>query len=438
MNITLPLIVWRYLRFKRKDKNISLMMKICFLGILVGTFALTLTLIIMNGFEKTTHEKMQGINAQIVIIPPKGKVDANSLRDFLEKKFPEEIVATSGNSIRQIIVDKDKKQTLAFVKGVEPQYETNVTNITEKIIKHIPLKENPSQSELQRLLVDNQILIGYKTAQNLNLHLGDTISILIPEGGTKSKIHLTKKKAKIAGIFKVGLDEYDTNFAFSSIDFLNSLFDEKGADHIAIKLKEERRPFTIKTLFSLEFYKNIIKRLFTKDSKEENMISQLKSLLPGFRVYSWRELYPAIVSALKLEKYVMFFILVLITLVASMNMISLLFIQIQQKKRDIAIFKAMGMPLNKIRNLFLFIGLTITFLGSTLGLILAGIVGFFLEKYPFIELPDVYYVSHLPARMDPEIFVVVFVCTMLLGLFATWIPARRSKNINVTQVLRFE
>ena len=147
----------------------------------------------MNGFEKTTHEKMQGINAQIVIIPPKGKVDANSLRDFLEKKFPEEIVATSGNSIRQIIVDKDKKQTLAFVKGVEPQYETNVTNITEKIIKHIPLKEDPSQSELQRLLVDNQILIGYKTAKNLNLHLGDTISILIPEGGTKSKIHLTKK-----------------------------------------------------------------------------------------------------------------------------------------------------------------------------------------------------------------------------------------------------
>ena len=78
--------------------------------------------------------------------------------------------------------------------------------------------------------------------------------------------------------------------------------------------------------------------------------------------------------------------------------------QIQQKRRDIAIFKAMGMSDNRIRNIFLHLGVCITFSASALGLGLAALAGYLLEKYPFIELPDVYYVSYLPARMDPEIF----------------------------------
>ena len=111
---------------------------------------------------------------------------------------------------------------------------------------------------------------------------------------------------------------------------------------------------------------------------------------------------------------------------------------IQQKRRDIAILKSMGFPDKKIRSIFLNIGLKITFWASILGLALAGAAGFALEKYPFIELPDVYYVSYLPARMDLEIFIVVFISTMLLGFLATWIPARRTKNINIAQVLRQE
>ena len=121
-----------------------------------------------------------------------------------------------------------------------------------------------------------------------------------------------------------------------------------------------------------------------------------------------------------------------------MNMISLLFMQIQQKRRDIAIFKAMGMAHTTIKRLFLRIGLSITFVASLLGLGLAAGVGFLLERYPFIQLPDVYYISYLPARMEPEIFLVVFLATMLLGFLATWIPAKRVRKINIVDVLRQE
>jgi lipoprotein-releasing system permease protein len=155
-------------------------------------------------------------------------------------------------------------------------------------------------------------------------------------------------------------------------------------------------------------------------------------------VVSWKEQYPALVSSLKLEKYVMFLVIALITLVACMNMISLLFMQIQQKRHDIAIFRAMGLATKHIHDIFIRMGLVITTAASLCGLAAATAIGYWIEKHPVIELPDVYYVSHLPARVDLDICVIVFFVTVFLGFIATWIPARRTKYINIVDVLRQE
>jgi len=424
MNFLSTKIAWNYLRFREKDKNISFMMKICFAGIFIGTFALMLTLIITNGFEKVIHEKMQGITSQVIIHAPGKKIDDENIKEVLQKEFPKYITAASSSSIKQLILDHNNQQTVLFAKGVDPEEEGKVSSIEQKIIK-------PKLATLPNLLEKNQIIIGYKMAQAHNLEIGTEVKLLIPKPQRKDQIALKKTKAIISGIFKVGLEEYDNNFSYASLDFLKSIFNEKkGVDQISLTLNSEEKDFSISKLLSTSF--GLI------PSKETQIIKTLKKRLIGLTVNSWRDLYPALVASLKLEKYVMFFILALISLVACMNMISLLFMQIQSKKRDIAIFKAMGMPHKKIKNIFLSIGLSITFLASTLGLISAATAGYFLEKYPFIELPDVYYVSHLPARLDPEIFVVVFICIMILGFLSTWIPAKRSKKINIVEVLRKE
>jgi len=150
------------------------------------------------------------------------------------------------------------------------------------------------------------------------------------------------------------------------------------------------------------------------------------------------QLYPALLEALKLEKYAMFLILALITLVASMSIISLLFMQITQKRADIAILKSMGLSAGNISKIFLYVGITIAFFGSAIGLGLAFVAGWLLEKYPFIQLPDAYYVSHLPAKMEWPIFIAVFAIVMILSFLSTWIPARRTKKINISRILRFE
>jgi lipoprotein-releasing system permease protein len=407
-------IAWRYLRFPRKDKNISFMIRICFLGIFIGTFALMLTLIITNGFEKVIHEKMQGITSQVVIHAPGKQIDAKSIKKVLEDEFGSRVTAASSSSTKQVIIDHKKQQSVLFIKGVEPENEGKVSTIAKKITF-------PVDTNFEKLLTGNNIIVGYKTASRYNLTQGSKINLMIPEPGGRGKIYLQKKKVTVGGIFKIGLDEYDSNFAYCSLDLLHSMFKEKNknaVDQISLSLNVGK------------------KKLF--HDRETKIINSLKRRLIGLSVNSWKDLYPALVSSLKLEKYVMFFILALITLVACMNMISLLFMQIQQKRRDIAIFKAMGMSHKNLKRIFLTIGLSITFFASIFGLGLAACVGYFLERYPFIELPDVYYVSYLPARMEPEIFLVVFLCTIAIGFLATWIPAQRTRKIKIVDVLRQE
>ena len=411
------LISKKYLAFKQKDSSVSFMIRICFFGILIGSFALMLTLIVMNGFEKQIHEKMQGINAQVIIHSPGNKLDYQNIKKHLETNFPNEVAGISGQITRQVILDRNKDHSVLFIKGIDPENEAKVTQLHQKIT--LPIFKNKKES-LKTLLTKNGIIIGIKTAEQQKLNIGDEITILIPKAGGRSKINLKKRKATVTGFFKIGLEDYDNNLAFASLSFLKELFKEgEGVDQIYIKLK------------------NDTSSLFHRNS-EERIISNLQKDLSGLSVSSWKEFYPALVASLKLEKYVMFFILVLIVLVASMNLISLLSMQIQQKKRDIAIFKTMGMRNHNIRNIFLKLGMKLTFWASSIGLGLAAIGGFFLERYPFIELPDVYYISHLPATMDFEIFIVVFLATMLIGFLAVWIPVQRTKKINITQVLRQE
>lgn len=439
-------LAWRFLWFKGKDKNISFMIKICFLSIFIGTFSLMLTLIIMNGFEKVTHEKMQGINAHIIISSPGNRLNYDELRPILQEEFPATIAQVSGNSTRHVIIDRNDTQSILIIRGFDVNHEEEVSTLASKIIHPTQI----TKPILPKLLQDNRVLIGHKTAAAYKLQVGDKLNLLIPEAGGKKKIFLNKKTVEVGGIFRIGIEDYDDKVLFSSLSFVNTLFDEQGVEHITIKLK----PFTPPQIFqfqdwreltSLTWWKEMaiklskrIKRLFIPFNYEQAVIHLLQERFPHLAVYSWKDLYPDLVSSLVLEKYVMFFILALITLVAALNMISLLFMQIQSKLRDIAIIKTMGMANKPIRSIFLVIGMTITMLASTCGLGLAALIGYLLERYPFIRLPDVYYVEYLPARMDGDIFLCVFIATIILGFLATWIPAQRTKRINIAKVLRQE
>ncbi len=438
------LLAWRFLTYRRKDANISFMLKVCFLGIFIGTFALMLTLIITNGFEKVIHEKMQGINAELVVYAVGNKIAYEPLRQYLLKACGDVVAGVSGSAVKQAIIDDDL-QTVLVLRGVDQLHEHTVNVLNQKVV--MPrLKDEQHRSRLfEKLLVPDSIVIGHKLAKEKHYAVGDKITIMLPEPRSKKSITLRKANVIITGIFNVGLEEYDNNLALCGLDQFHEWFDEEGVDQLSITLRHPEREGLgawIKKLGLVQgcvaYVQARLHTLLGRDAGMEKVRAALQAVSPDFILRSWQDLYPALVSSLKLEKYVMFIVIALITLVASMNMVSLLFMQIQQKRRDIAIFQAMGMEHNLIREIFLYIGMFITLLAALLGLMAAGIVGFLLERYPFIELPDVYYISYLPARLDAEIFIFVFLVTLLIGFIATWLPAYRTRSIEIARVLREE
>lgn len=438
------MLAWRFLTYRSKDTNISFMLKVCFIGIFIGSFALMLTLIITNGFEKVIHEKMQGINAELVVYAVGSKIAYEPLRNHLLKKGGDVVEGVSGSAVKQAIIDDDL-QTVLILRGVDEVHEHTVNVLNKKIITPRLRNEALRPQLLKKLLTANGIVIGHKLAKEKHYAVGDEINILLPEPRSKKTVTLRKARVTITGIFNVGLEEYDNNMALCSLSQFHTWFDEEGVDQLSITLHHPEF-FGLKRMlkehgFLAGLKKYILVRvqaLFKQGDKERKLRSILYEVSPDFIVRSWQDLYPALVASLKLEKYVMFIVIALITLVASMNMVSLLFMQIQQKRRDIAIFQAMGMPHAMIRKIFLYIGLFITLIASLLGLAMAGIVGFVLERYPCIELPDVYYISYLPARLDLEIFIIVFIVTLFIGFVATWLPASRTRTIKIAQVLREE
>ena len=168
------------------------------------------------------------------------------------------------------------------------------------------------------MIYDNHILIGSQSAATLNVTVGDRVQLIYvaDQADHKGSINLEKKEAIIGGIFKTGIEEFDSGLVFCSTDLYSQMFCQNGADQITIKL-----------------INLLMKRILLND-----YTTALVSRSIHGRTFTLR-----LVSALKLEKYVMFIILALITLVASMNMISLLFMHIIQKQGDIAILKTMGM-----------------------------------------------------------------------------------------------
>jgi len=405
----LPLrIAWRYLVGSPYEKNVSTMVKICFWGIMIGTFALALVMSIMHGFEQAIYQKMQGIHPQVMMSNGANMLDCSRIAAVLTREFPT-VAAYSPQTTEHVIIQTDSNNDITNVlalRGIDATREQAVSTLHKKII-------NPAESTLANCIHDNHVLIGASCAQSLNVSVGDQIQLLFArkKGTRKRRVLFDNKTAVIGGIFKTGIDEFDQGVMFCSLDFFAQLFPNTGITQINFRLHEK--------------------------SNEQAVIKKLKNRF-HLDVYSWKDLYLPLVSALKLEKYAMFFILALIMLVACMNIISLLFMQITQKRGDIAMLKSMGMPDSQIRAIFFIMGTSVATIGTTIGLALAWFAGLLLQRYPLITLPDVYYVTHLPVTLDLRIFAAIFLLAIVMSIIATWLPLRNIKTSNIATMLRFE
>jgi len=410
-------LAWRFLKTASYERSISLMIKLCFGGIFIGTAALALTAAIMQGMERSTCQKIQGIHADLIIQSPyqrkqNSALNYEKIQKILTQEFTSEILASSPSATIHALVNQSKKAdptdpTVSLVAIIDPETAPQVSCLAATII-------NPAQQSLSDLLQDNNVLIGKTLAQQLQVTIGDAVSLTYPGEQQESQRQLTfdTHTAHIGGIFATGIDEFDSNGIFIS---------QKQA-------QEQDLPYTI-THINIKLKPGI-----NDISMKEKLTKRFAPLL----VYSWKDLYPSLMSALTLEKYGMLFILFLIILVASINMMSLLCMYITYKRKTIALLRSQGMSTRQIIHTFLAINGGITLSATLCGVICAGALAYILETYQLIKLPDAYYVSHITAHMDITIIITIVCFVILLSFITSWYPIRYINGMHIAHILKFE
>lgn len=403
-------IAWRYAIGFGKNRILSTMVTICVLALCIGSFSMALVMAIMNGLEQATYQQLRTIHPSLIMRSNGKQLNVKKISSVLTQEFPE-IVSFSPVGFEYALLNNcntTSTHTIAAIKGVDPLAEST-TNSIEKHIRNI---NNTAHITLPKMLTpNNSVVIGEQMATDLNIKIGDPLTILIadPDEETMHNITLSKQILYVTGLFKTGIDEFDSNLAYVSLSLFATLFPNAGI----IQIDLQTQPQTNK--------QQVIKKL----SKRFHL-----------RVYSWQDLYPSLVSAIKLEQYALFLIFALITLVASMNIISLLFMYITHKKKDIAILRTIGFKNSHIKRLFFYLGMGISIISAIIGLTTAMGVSYLLDKYKIISLPpESYYVSHLPAKMELSILVTVFIIVIGIGILATLVASRRAINSKIIQSL---
>lgn len=401
-------IALRHMRTKKKQKGISLNTLISIGGVAVGVMALLVVLSVMSGFHEDLQKKILGVNAHLVILNFKGTMPEYKevLKTLKEEK---DIVSSSPFVMGQVMVSYGNKAHGVFLRGVDPTTERRTTEIANY------MKSGKIEDLFQKVETQG-IILGSELAASLGVFKGDFISILSPVGQIGPLGMLPKiRQFKVVGIFEVGMFEYDTNLVFTDIKAAQDFFG-MGDEVTGIEAR------------LIDIYKAPLVR--------ERIQEKL-----GFPLYAkdWMQMNRNLFSALKLEKFAMFVILILIILVASFNIISTLIMNVIEKRREIAILKAMGATDKGIMSVFMLQGLLIGLLGTIIGVAGGYLLCYILNTYEIIKLPaDVYYISHLPVKTKLSDFIAVSLSAVIISFIATIYPAWQAAKLNPIEPLRYE
>jgi lipoprotein-releasing system permease protein len=246
--------------------------------------------------------------------------------------------------------------------------------------------------------------------------MGDLVEILVP-GGNVSPLGAFPRAERfsVVGLVESGMYEYDATFAYISFD--------EGARMLGTEGRASGIEVRVKDIY-----------------KAADLAARLRSEL-GYPYYAkdWMQSNRNLFSALRLEKVVMFIILVLIVMVAAFNIISTLIMIVMEKNKDIGILMTMGATRRTIRRIFALEGLLIGVVGTVSGTALGGLLCWLLRKYQFIHLPnDVYYITTLPVSLDPAILGIVGGSSVMICFLATLYPARQASRIDPAEAIRYE
>ncbi|BCH33591.1 multidrug ABC transporter substrate-binding protein [Mesorhizobium sp. L-8-10] len=408
------MVAWRYLRARRKEAFISVIASISFAGIMLGVATLIIVMAVMNGFRAELLVRILGINGHLVMQP----IDS-PLEDYAA--VAGRIAGVPGVKYAIPLVDG---QTLAS-GNIGAGTGALVRGIRGEDLSRLELvANNIRQGSIVGFDDSEGVAIGTRMAENLGLVLGDTITLISPDGdvsplGTTPRV----KSYPIVAIYEIGMSEYDSSIIFMPLTEAQLYFNmENRAQALEIFVDN---PDAVDAL---------------KGPVEE------AAQRPVF-LTDWRQRNHTFFSALEVERNVMFMILTLIVLVAALNIISGLVMLVKDKGADIAILRTMGATRASVMRIFLMTGAAIGGAGTIAGVILGIVVCLNVESIrqffswlsgTVLFNPELYFLSKLPAKMDPGETISVILMALVLSFLATLFPAWRAAKLDPVEALRYE
>ncbi len=419
--MTLPYEIFvglRYLRAKRRTRTISFNTFISITGITLGVAALIGTLGIMTGFKEDMQAKILGTTSHVVV-QERGSQSMKGHSDLITtvEGVPGVIAATPYIFKQVLLTSKTGVQGI-ILRGIDPEKEPDVTDVAENVkfgeLKDLTSPPATKKEDGSLATPKPGIILGKELALRLGLFVGNSVNVVSPVGPI-SALGMTPKirPFQVVGIFQSGMYEYDSSLAYISLQEAQKFF-SLGNTVTGIQVK--------------------VKDVFTANETAARING---SLGLGYSARDWMELNRNLFSALKLEKTMMFLLLVLITLVASFNIVGTLTMIVNEKQREIAILKAMGATPKSIMRIFMLNGLVIGLTGTAIGIPLGYTFLFLIENYWTFD-QTVYYISHIPVHVQGLDVLLVACSAILISFAATVYPSWQAAKLAPVSALRYE
>jgi lipoprotein-releasing system permease protein len=402
-------ITFRYLKTRKKDGFLNIISIFSFIGISLGVAVLIIVMSVMNGFRTELINKIVGFNAHVTVKPYETSINKKELNQKSLEKISKQLIFS--NSGEAIIISKD------YTKGLV------LRGYNSKDFPKLDVVKKGNFVGQSNQLIKNSISIGKELSFDLNLSVGDIVSIISPIGIETIIGSLPKQETfVINSIFDSGLADFDSNIAFINLNTLENFFSfNKEKRNLEIYLKDPS---------NIEEIKDDIQKIF-----ENNFI------------YTWADMNSSLFSALKVERNVMFIILSLIIIVAAFNIISGLTILVKNKTRDIAILKSIGVLNKSITKIFFLVGVTIgvsaTFFGIFLGVIFSlyieNLREFLSNAFNISLFPEeIYFLSTMPSEINPTSILIISICSILITVIVSIFPAIKASKLDPVKGLKYE
>ena len=404
------LVALRYLRSPNRPAVLRLVTFLAVLGVAAGVTTLVIALSMNTGFRQAIRDRLLTVTAHVNLKPEDAADGIRDYRALIAKLSDTPGVQSIEPAIyNTVLLSFGHKPSGVVLKGVDPDMELRASGA----LRHLAAGSSTFEPDADGIPA---VLIGYILAENLDISVGDYVTLTSPQGSlTPFGMLPSSRRFRVTGIFDSGFYDYDANWGFVTLKSAQAL---AGVGDV-VSLLEVR-----------------VKNL---DDAREVADELVRRAGPGYHATTWMDENRALFRALSLEKLVTALFIGLITFVAGLNILVVLTMTVTDRAKDIAVLMAVGARRRQIRRIFVLQGLAISIAGTAAGLAAGFGFSWVANRWRLIPLnPEVYAIPYVPFHANGTDAIWIAVAALAISIAATVLPARSAANILPVEILRFE